>query len=276
MSPIQILSRLFKVSPTIAAFIFAGMGVFAAAAIVLSLGSDISDLSVVAIYLVVLAAIATVLAFILNDGLMRATICWICITAFGGWTVGLFDSALQLSGRLPSLPCYIRLPVSHPEECMARFAPTVAEIGGPQQDTLDLPGIDGPETLWFAQLVTEPPIPHADPTIAQSAKVFLHFTPDVQPDEVEALADNLTALDWPIPEGQARGELVTNGPKRNEVRYFHPSDNEAALALAETLYALSPDTPVSVRDFSRLGSFVPDGQFEIWVNALSPQERLVH
>ncbi|WP_157033224.1 hypothetical protein [Loktanella sp. S4079] len=277
MSPIQILSRLFKVSPKIAAFILAGLAVFAAAAIVLSFGSNIADLQVVAIYILVLAAVATVVAFILNDGLMRATICWICITAFGGWTIGLFDSALQISGRLPALPCYIRLPVTHPDECLAQLAPTVAEFGTEQQEAQRLPSLQGsPERLWFAQATPAPNYKKADPALVSDTQIFVHFGDNVAQKDIETLADNLIALDWRIPDGNARGEQVENTPQRNEVRYFHPQDSDAAIALAETLYALSPDTPISVRDFSRLGSYVPNGQFEIWVNALSPQEQIMN
>ena len=69
MTLIGFLSKQFKVSTTIAKFILAGLGLFAAASIVLSFGSDLTDLSFVAIYLVIFATVATVFTMILNDGL---------------------------------------------------------------------------------------------------------------------------------------------------------------------------------------------------------------
>lgn len=274
MSPIEILSRLFKVSPKIAAFILAGMGIFAAAAIVLSLGSDINDLSVVAIYIVAFATIATVFALILNDGLMRATICWIFIGAFGGWTVGLFDAALQISNRLPSLPCYIRMPVELPEVCEARFTENLTVIGQQQDAGLHLPDTNGPELLWFAQTdPVWPPAP-ADRMLAEDITIFIQFTPNIPRDQVVDLAANLGVLNWEIEGAPLGGEEVANGPKQNEVRFFHKQDSTAAVALAESLYALSPDAPIAVRDFTRLGNYTPNGQLEIWINTLSRQRML--
>jgi hypothetical protein len=271
MLPIEVLSRLFKVSPKIAAFILAGMGIFAAAAIVLSFGSDFADLSVVAIYLVVFATVASVFALILNDGLMRATLCWIFIAAFGGWTAGLFDAALQVSQRLPSLPCYIRMPIEHPQVCEARLAPTVTVIGG-QQDA----ALPTPERLWFAQ--TDPVWPPApvDTELATNTLIYIQFTPDVPRDRVIDLATNLGALNWQIEGAPVGGEEVAKGPSQNEVRFFHIQDSAAAVALAESLYALNPDAPVSVRDFTRLGRYAKNGQLEIWVNALSEQRLLTN
>ncbi|MEJ6403964.1 hypothetical protein [Yoonia sp. 2307UL14-13] len=269
MSPIKVIAQLFKVSPKIATMILAGVGLFAAAAIVLGFGFDMADLQLVAIYILIFATCVTVFTFILNDGRMRSTICWIVIVAFGGWTVGLFDSALQATGRLPSLPCYIRMPIEHPQMCEVRLAPTIAVVGEQQEARLTLPAIRGPERLWLAQAdVTAQP---ANPHLTANTNIYLQFTPNVPRQRVVDLAANLTDLNWHIEGGDKGGEQVKAGPDRNEVRYFHPGDQAAAMALAQSLHALNPTAPVAVRDFTRLRRAAPDGQLEIWVNTIGPR-----
>jgi hypothetical protein len=263
MNPIDIIVRLLKVSPKVGVFVLAGIGVFAAGAIVLSFGSNPADLTNVAIYIVIFAALVTVLAFILNDGLMRTVICWIVIGAFGGWVIGLFDAALQVSGKLPRLPCYITMPIELPEVCEARLAPAITEIGA-NRETRHLPGVGaGPERLWFAQVDEVLPAP---PDLPDGSRVFVHVTSEIPSDTAITLTTGLAGLNWPVVDPETGGETVKEGPAQNEVRFFHVEDQENAVALAQSLHGLDPSQRVTVRDFTRLGSFTKRGLLEVWLS----------
>jgi hypothetical protein len=265
MTPVDSLSTLLKVNPNVGKFVFAGLGVLAAAVLLLSFGSDVNDAAVAAIYLLAFAAAATILSFISRRERMRAAICWIVIVTFGLWVIGLIESAVQLTGKLPRTPCFITLPIELPEACEARLTRDVMVVGGSANAALDL----GPERIWLAQ-DTGTPVAPVDPAILSTSRVFIQFTDAVTRDQTVALAQTLTEVGWTIEGKDLGGELVEAGPDDNEVRFFHPEDQAAAVALAETLFALSPTAPVRVRDFSRLGSYTPLGQLEVWLQEIGP------
>jgi hypothetical protein len=183
--------------------------------------------------------------------------------------VGLFESALQLSGKRPRVPCYIRLPIELPEVCERRLTSDVTVIGGTVSGQL-LPVSGGPERIWFAQTgpIAEAALP-ADPALATATRVFVQFTGNIERTDSTGLSLGLAALGWQVEGADQGGELVPKGPDRNEVRFFHDADQAAAVALAQSLFALNPDILVAVRDFTRLGTYAPDGQLEVWLDQVT-------
>lgn len=263
MSPQETLSRLLKVDPKIGTFILAGMALLAAGAMVLAFGSDIDDAVVLAVYILVFALAVTVLSFISRQQVMRTTISWIAIAAFGGWVAGLFGSVLGIPPNLPPMPCYIRLPVELPEACIARLTTTTVVIGGGDNAFLppEASPMAFPDRIWTVQNTVTPPPP--------GLTVVLHFTDTVSRLDTAALATALGQSGWTLSDGVEGGALVSSGPDQNEVRFFHPEDSAAAILLAETLYAQDPSAPVAVRDFSRLGTYAQTGLIEVWLNSLT-------
>ena len=262
MSPLQTLSRLLKVDPKTGTFILTGLALLAAAAMALAFGSNIDDAVVLAVYIMAFAVAVTVLTFITQREIMRTTLSWIAIVAFGGWVAGLFGSVLRMPPTLPLLPCYIRLPIELPAVCEARMTTTTTVIGEGGNAWL-IPGLDGPERIWTVQDPVLPPAP-------DGVTVVLQFTDTVSRDATIPLTTELADLGWVVSDGAAGGELVSAGPDQNEVRYFRPEDSAAAVQLAETLYAQNPTAPIAVRDFTRLGSYARAGLLEVWLNTLSP------
>lgn len=266
MSPQETLSRLLKVDPKIGTFILAGLALLAAAAMALAFGSNINDALVLAVYIMVFGLAVTVLTFISGQRVMRTTISWIAIFAFGGWVAGLFGSVLRIPSTLPPMPCYIRLPVELPEACIARLTTTTTVIGTPDNAAV-APGLmGGPERLWTVQDHATLLPPFAPPP--QGLTVVMQFTDTVSRDATAALAGQLGAAGWTLSDGTAGGEQVAVGPDQNEVRYFREEDSAAAIQLAEELYARNPGAHIAVRDFSRLGSYAPAGLLEVWLNSL--------
>lgn len=258
MSPLQTLSRLLKVDPKTGTFILTGLALLAAAAMALAFGSNIDDAVVLAVYIMVFALAVTVLTFISRQEVMRTTLSWIAIIAFGGWVAGLFGSVFRVPPTLPQLPCYIRLPVELPAVCEQRLTTTTRVIGGADNAWL-MPQRDGPERLWTVQ---DPIIP---PPVGVT--VVVQFTDTVPRDATIALTTTLTGLGWVISDGTAGGEQVASGPDQNEVRYFWPEDSAAAIQLAEAIYAQDPQVTIAVRDFTRLGSYTQAGLLEVWLNS---------
>lgn len=261
MSPLQTLSRLLKVDPKTGTFILTGLALLAAAAMALAFGSNIDDAVVLAVYIMVFALAVTVLTFISSKEVMRTTLSWIAIIAFGGWVAGLFGSVLRMPPTLPQLPCYIRLPVELPAVCEARLTTTTRVIGGADNAGLRL-DTGGIERIWTVQ---DPVIP---PPIGVT--IVLQFTDAVSRDATIALTTTLTGLGWVVSDGTAGGEQVSSGPDQNEVRYFREEDSAAAIQLAEAIYAQNANAPIAVRDFSRLGSYAQTGLLEVWLSSLTP------
>jgi hypothetical protein len=263
MPPGEVIAKLLGVNRRFATFILTGLGVLAAAAIFLSYGVNIDDALIVAAYILVFAFVVTLLLAVVGDRRMRTVMGWLMVGTFALFIGGLFDATFQLSGRLPSTPCYLRILVEPPLVCENRFATTTVVIGATDTGLLRLPG-SSPERVWRVQNRTEPdgtPIPPADP----SATVYVQFGADVTRSQSIALTTALETLGWTVPDARRGGELVKRVPDRNEVRYFHPEDLASATALAHSFHAQFPGSPIYVRDFSRLFGFVPKGQLEVWV-----------
>jgi hypothetical protein len=269
----SLLNRLLQVDPKVGRFVLAGLTILACSALVVGYGINYNDAAFVAGYLLGFALAATLLVYITNNRPMRTAMCWIAILAFGLWTVGLFDSAFQITRRLPPTPCYLRLPVELPDVCIARLSSDVAVIGS-LTPAKTLPFAAAPERLWRAQSggtadqIDSPlPLPPAPDGVG---RVFLQFQDPLTRDVSTAIGTALNDLGWKVQSAEQGGEQVFKGPDRNEVRFFHDGDKDAAIALGEALHAQTPGAPVYIRDFTKLGGYAPEGQLEIWLHSLSP------
>lgn len=265
MSPDKILKDLLDIDPRTARFIYGGLGVFAAAAIVIGFVSDVSDALWAALYILILSTVTAIVVRIVNDARMRATLGWISIALFSVWTLGLIESAVRITEKLPYTPCYVRILIEMPEVCENRLSNITVVVGGEDTSNL-LPQMTNAPRIWLAQLRVESSPAERAPSTAGS--VYLQFGLPIQRVDVVSLGRELKKMGWKVEGAERGGERVRVTPDRNEVRYFHTDDSETARALAQSLYEISPSSPVYVRDFSRLGSYVPNGQLEIWLKQI--------
>ena len=259
MNPTDALAQTLKINPAAAKLISAGLGVLAAAAILISWGSNLNDLRIGAIYVLVFAAVVTLLACIARDNRMTTVISWILISAFGLFVVGLVGSVIRVPPSLPPTPCYLRLLFELPETCIEKLRNTDNDLRiGSAAPVLAPHG--GPERLWRAQEGVVP-----QPT-SHGGEIFVQYTPAIPQLEAVRLSEALAGLAWQIQQPDTGGEQVKEGPSTNEVRYFKEDDRQAAVDLAQTIHGLHPDTPIYVRDFTRLGAFMKQGRLELWLS----------
>ncbi|MCO6383554.1 hypothetical protein [Oceanicola sp. 502str15] len=260
MNPIDAFSQTLKINPNAARLISAGLGVMAAAAIIISWGSNLDDLRLGAIYVLAFACVVTLLAFIARNNTMTTVLSWILVAGFGMFVLGLVGSVLRVPPSLPPTPCYLRLFFELPETCIQNLRNSENDLRIGSAAPV-LPAADGgPERLWRAQ---EGAIP--TPT-DHTGEIFVQYTqPFAQADAVE-LSEALAELAWQVQDWKSGGEQVNEGPDTNEVRYFKDGDREAAISLAQTIHGLHPDTPIYVRDFTRLGAFSKAGRLELWLS----------
>lgn len=260
MDPVTVIQTTLKVNKPVGQFLLAGLAVLAGGSLILSWGSDRSDMAVAGIYILAFALASSILAVITRNEKMRLSLCWILVIAFAAFVGGLVDSAFKISGRLPPLACYLRLPIELPDTCVGRLTESVALIGADSAN-LSPASSQFPDRIWLAQAVSD----DAAITHKTDGPVFVQFGQGVQRQDVVKLSTLLASSGWPIEGANKGGEQVKATPAQNEVRYFHPKDHDSAVALAERLYELNPVTPIDVRDFSRLGAFTKTGQLEIWL-----------
>lgn len=259
MNPTDALSQTLKINPAAARIISAGLGVLAAAAILISWGSDLDDLRIGALYVLAFAALVTLLACIARNNRMTTVISWILIAAFGLFVVGLVGSVIRVPPSLPPTPCYLRLLFELPETCVNKLRDSENDLRIGSAAPVFWPA-HGPERLWRAQEGVVPePTDHA-------GEVIVQYTPAIAQLEAVRLSEALNRLAWQVDNWKAGGAQVKDGPSTNEVRYFKEADRQAAIELARTIHGLHPDTPIFVRDFTRLGAFLPDGRLELWLS----------
>lgn len=189
---------------------------------------------------------------------MRLVIGWVVTVFFTLFMLGLVDSALQLTGRLPTPACYIRIfSFEPPAGCEVRLFPR-------QQVLMDTPTLriqtNGPEKLWLAQATTSPKT-RFEPY--DTGLVYLQYSEPDQQRHMEELADELVDLGWPI----GGIEFVTSAPDQIEIRYFHGNNYVDALLLAQTIDSIFSYSDVYLRDFSKSGLRAQDGLLEIWVSS---------
>ena len=261
MSPVEVIQKLLKVNKTVANFILAGLAVLAAASIAVTWIGENPNALLVAGYIIGLAFVATIIAFVVNNKRMCMVLGWAVTLTLTTFLVGLVDSALQISGRLPTPVCYVRILWEHPDVCEARSFPTI-EIANLETSALWHWPIAGAAKIWRAQ--TDPVVePRAVPYDA--GPIFLHFGGALQGAEMIALSQDLTQVGWPIVDAKRGGEKIAKVPDKNQVRFFDPESQADAIALAKTVKAQRPGSEIVVRDFSKSGLVAKSGLLEIWL-----------
>jgi hypothetical protein len=262
MSPADTLTRLIKLDPGSARVVYAGLGLLAAATLVLgwqSSGNSIAELLPLAGWITGLGVLLTMLSYIVKAPMMRATLCWMVIAMIGFTQIYVVSamfpkSPLQvLTGPVAPLTCVLRLQFDV-NLCLDEFAPITP---GPSAFNMQVTGAD--TQVWLAQSSTAP----------AGTTVYLQFADPVSRDQSAVIGTTLFAQGWGMQGKDQGGEQVSQVPDGNEVRYFNASDEASARALATALEPLT-GTPVGVRDLSRLYRLVKEGQMEIWLAEVRP------
>lgn len=267
MTPVAVIQKLLEVNPRVAGFILAGLAVLAAASIAVTFIGSNPNAIYLAAYILGLAFLATLIAFVANDKRMRLVLGWSITVTIIAFLVGLVDSALAISGRLPTPACYVRIVIEAPQACEQRLIPTI-----------EITSLDAPQSppwhwqtaarrsdtqVWRiqAEAGTQPRAAPYD-----SGPIALQVAESVPAESAVELSRTLAGLGWPVTDGDAGGERVAKSPAQTEVRYFDQGAASDAMELAQAIKAERPDTRIVVRDFSKSGLIAPTGLLEIWLS----------
>ncbi len=259
MTPTAVFQKLLNTNKAAATFILAGLALLAAATIAVSWIGQNPDALFIAAYILGFAFLVTMATYVVRNPQTRAVIGWVLTGLIVLFLAGLVESAVSLTGRLPTPACYIRILWEHPKSCEQRLFPTVPIVSLSQPR---LVSTGGPERLWLAQ---DTPAPARDAPYL-TGPIHLQFGAAVDRDAAIAMASALDTRGWPVVSGDQGGEMRDTLPDANEIRFFDPAARDDAVALAHTLMDLRPGVDITVRDFSRSGLIAPTGLLEIWLS----------
>lgn len=259
MSAIATLKTLLTLDHEAGRFIYTGMAIFAAGAVVIGFKVDPWAAAKVGAVAVGFAFVLSVVLYVSKQPIMKAVLGWMLVTTLGYFllcvTAALFPRSpiVALVGPQPPFTCYLSILTVPVEVCEMNHAPITATVGG---NSASLMLLHGPERLWLAQAEL----------LAEGTTVYFQFgTPDSR-EMAMAIAGGLLVEGWGVQGAELGGELVMKGaPADNEVRYFKPEDAPAAMALANALSLLAGGQIVHVRDFSALYPLAPARQLEVWL-----------
>jgi hypothetical protein len=256
----DVIQKLFATNKPAATFILAGLALLAASSIAVTWIGQNPNALFLAGYILGFAFLVTMATYIVRNPGTRAVIGWVLTAFFVFFLIGLVDSALGFTGRLPTPACYIRIFWEHPKTCEDRLFPPIP-IATNDSSTPTASG--GQERIWLAQNTSVPS--RTEPYL--TGPIYLQFGAEVERDAAIALASELSLYGWPVEGGDKGGEMVKSVPELNEVRFFDPAAEAEAIALAQTLKAAHPHLEIVVRDFSRSGLIAPAGLLEIWLSS---------
>ncbi len=99
-----------------------------------------------------------------------------------------------------------------------------------------------------------------------STTVYIQFA-GLERESVQKIARDLVALGWPIEGADQGGERYDHAAGLNEVRFFHPKDQDRAEVLAEDLSRAMGGTSIKVLDVTD-SAYAMDtpGHLEIWIS----------
>jgi len=104
---------------------------------------------------------------------------------------------------------------------------------------------------------------HNRSNIGLSPQIYLHIRDESQSERAREYAAVLRKMGAYVSDVEI---VVAEGPRRNQLRYFHPQDRKEAATLARSL---NSPAEVQLLDLSReYGSSVPIRHYELW---LAPQ-----
>jgi hypothetical protein len=261
MQPVAVFQSLLKVNRPVAIFLLAGCGLLALSVIALNFMGNMTHTLTTALWILGLAFVVSIMTFVVNNKLLRTTLCWTFFGFFVLFLLGFVDAALQLSGRLPPPVCYLRMFVQDRASCEAQNVPRqLVENGAVSRVDFREQAVG---LIWRVQAAETIP-PRA--TAYDQGPIYVQVSPGVEAAEAEMAVSMLIVAGWPTVSGIGGIEYVASGPSDSEVRYFHAGDAVAALELAQALKIALPGHPVYVADFSQSGLIAPAGQLEIWIS----------
>lgn len=264
MNPAKILAELLKLDPKAGTVILSGLGVIAAAAMVLTLEMETSKL----IYVGAVILGFSFVVFILKNlsGILATLVTW--VVTLGVLLLGVLfliqalTSPAMLTPPLVSAGCFFS-PLD--PNCRAELQVAAAEQAEKRLEPLSEPlEEDIVVTEEPVIIVEEPSAEEQEFQPPQANKVFLQYSGDIGLAEATAIKDLTIANGWNFQPW----ERTSTAFGKQEIRFFNFEDAPLAFALADQINAAGIlAEPLTVRDFSGAGLTAPLAQLEIWVSS---------
>lgn len=143
------------------------------------------------------------------------------------------------------------LSASQPGLLLDRMEPVVQEDPPLHYVSWDAPG---PDLGLNDQLAPTPTVPDAEQEAVFRQRILLHFPASIEQGQMDDIMTGLDANGFAMQASRHVGLVVS----RNNVRYFHPEDAEAAAVVADAIGAVA-------RDFTSFSPAPPKGTVEVWL-----------
>jgi hypothetical protein len=243
MNPADALKGLSNLDSTLATVIYAGLAVFAAAAVVIGWKVDIEVAVRIGLYILAFAVVVVVIGAIAGSPGLRL---------FVGWAFAIILILVAVAFLVSTVfqPTWIA-----PPYCMVEFWKRCSDPGGPADQ--------------YAERNYAPPIPVQPTVTAPPAnavtpaeyRVFVQFAGVIRREDIQALAAKLRSTGWQV-QGRS-GERTTAAIGYNEIRYTDARDEAAARKLAiEVQTANLVSTPIAI---TKINGIQPR-TLEVWVS----------
>ncbi len=300
MNPIKFLQSLLKLNRPATILIMTGLGVFAAATLVVSWIGSIQNFIVLGVCVLGFGVVASILTYIVNNPLMKTVLGWMFVINFGLIMALALDSISRFSGRIAPPTCFRTIFVEPISACNEKFIDghndNSVVVAAPQEMeklelameipelameipelAMEIPELTMGETKP-AMMIFEPApmVPIIGTTTTQlpaSTSVSdvpdpltnIHFVLDFGREAAKTIAENMTKLGWDIEGGENGGKLVKRGPSAPQIRYYSTEYAKIAKEMAQDLSKQLGGADVIVNDFSKAGLLARPNLLEIWL-----------
>ena len=236
-SPVEVLANLQKNNPAAATFIYGGVAVFAAAAVVLSFNIDLRTAIFVGVAILVFALL--VVALSRAPGLVTDVLAWgFVIILIAIMIIFVYVAAV----RDPS--------PFRPIECLVRFWEKCETV----QDEV----ADRNEPTVTIQTITPPP---QTPSVNRAEYTVLIQFAGFRREDVADAAKALAKVGWKVPQPNRGGERTGKADGLSEVRY-----HAAAQAAAAELLAVEIEKTGIRKDVQAVQAAAVDAKtLEVWI-----------
>ena len=255
-TPVDALTKLYKIDPNSAKYLLAGIAVFGAASIVSAAHVDVPTMGLVGLYVLALGLLLIVVANL--PVILRVILGTFIVLLIIAVLSTIFISCVTVPAWPKPSYCLVKfwMPCSKAEEAYAeRNAPSL------NADVNIAKVISAPASLPKPMDASAPkdqvkPVPVIPPR-----RVFIQFAGMITRDSVRNLNASLARGGWLMQS--TSGERTEVAAGMNELRYGQETDAAAAGKLADAVTATGiTSSPVVPRYYPQVGK----ENFELWIS----------
>lgn len=279
LSPVQVLEKLYAMDRTSAAFLAGGIGVFAAAAIIVAWNIDVHTMALICLYVIGMSLLLAICVAL--PPLLKHTLGTVLVLTIVN-TVMLFFAAVVWEWPKPSYclaKFWLRCEEAAAQTAQQNATTLDAKVEVPQAISLPpilttaivsshsidarlVRGVSADKRATPTDIGSLPSsIPSPSPVPAPNAQpVFIQFAGLITRESIKSLNAALRRGGWNVQSSSGERQAAAAG--LNEVRYSSPEFHLAAQTLADAVTATKISAqPVTVRLTPKVGP-----NLELWIS----------